>query len=143
MSLTIIGADAIHVRAYGRPAPKGSQIAMKTKAGKAYTRSASKYEAPWINAVRDATRNAMRHATPIEAPYRIELVFYQAKPKAPAKDWPTANDLDKLARATIDGLVRGKAISDDRHVVDLHARKEYVADPDEAGVLAIISPQRP
>lgn len=129
------------IEVLGRPAPKGSRIAARTKAGKAYTYPASKYETPWINAVRDATRNVMRHHDQVGPPYVVDLKFLLSQPLRPNKDkaaWPTRHDLDKLVRAVIDGLVSGGAMADDRHVTELHAVKEYVEDPEQAGVIAFV-----
>lgn len=114
----------------GRPAPKGSRIHGRAKSGKAYTYPASKYEKPWTDAVREATRKAMRHARDHEPPYAIELEFLIEKPQKTRYDWPTATDLDKLERCVLDGLVQGKAIIDDRHVTALTSSKRF-AQPDE------------
>lgn len=128
------------ITARGRPAPKGSRIAARTKAGKGYTYPASKFEQPWINEVRDATKNVMRHHAQIPPPYIVDLTIRVPRPKDyRSSPWPVAHDLDKLARAVVDGLVKGGAMSDDRHVVALYARKEYAADPQDAGVTAWIS----
>lgn len=132
----------IYLEVQGRPAPKGSRIAARTKDGKPYTYPASKYEAPWVAAVAEATRLTMRHETMLEPPYSVELEFLIQMPKLdnwrrtgslpyPAK---TGGDLDKLARAVIDGLVKGKAMSDDRHVTVLHATKRWATEGEPSGV---------
>lgn len=122
----------ISVDVEGRPAPKGSRILGKTKTGVSYTRPASKYEKPWVDAVKAETQIVMRHRAPIPMPYVIELEFRLQPPKRNRRThpWPTAHDLDKLARSTIDGLVQGGALSDDRHVTALTVSKRY-AEPDE------------
>jgi len=131
----------IRVEVAGRPAPKGSRIAGKTKRGKFYTYPASRHEVPWVTTVADATRVVMRHHETPPPPYRVELHLRIARPLrgAPsAYPWPTQHDIDKLARAVVDGLVKGKAMVDDRHVLSLHVVKDWVGPDEEPGVSAEI-----
>ena len=132
-------ATAVRIRAEGRPAPKGSRIQGKTRDGRMFTRAASKYEAPWVEAVRRATELQMRRHTPIPAPYALHLDLLIATPHKRSRDWPSQHDLDKLVRSTIDGLVKGGAIDDDRNVIELHAVKRFVTDDEPPGVIAIIA----
>lgn len=137
MTLTFLQTPrAIVIEVEGRPAPKGSRIAGKTKTGKAYTYPASKFEKPWVGRVAEDTRQVMRHERAIEMPYEVTLLFRLHKGKYAARSypWPTAHDLDKLARAVIDGLVQGRALDDDRHVVALTARKVWAEAEDQEGV---------
>lgn len=137
---------SVRVVVEGRPAPKGSRIAARTKDGKPYTYPASKYEAPWVAAVAEATRQVMRREDTIEPPYAVELEFLIGMPrpdnwrKAGSPSYPakTGGDLDKLARAVIDGLVKGGAMTDDRHVVELHASKRWAAEDEAAGVRCLV-----
>jgi Holliday junction resolvase RusA-like endonuclease len=125
----------------GRPAPKGSRVFGRTKNGNPYTRPASRYEKPWVEAVKAATQLAARHHDPLDAPYSVELEFRLRVPRRNRPEmpwWPTAHDIDKLTRATIDGLVQGGALSDDRHVTVLTARKRYVTPGESEGVSAQI-----
>lgn len=123
----------IQIDVEGRPAPKGSRIHGRTSTGKSYTRPASKYEKPWTEEVKRQTQIVMRHNLPCQSPYRVELEFRLKRPQRNQhqQTWPTAHDLDKLARAVIDGLVLGGAMEDDRHVTALTVLKRY-ADPGEA-----------
>jgi len=134
----------IQIDVDGRPAPKGSRIMARTKTGKSYSRPASKYEKPWVEAVKTATQIVMRHAQ-LAPPYRVELEFRLQKPKpnGRASPWPTGHDLDKLARSTIDGLVQGGALSDDRHVTALTASKRYAEPGEQPGVVARVSENAP
>ena len=131
--------EVIEVAVEGRPAPKGSRIAGRTKTGHTYTRPASKYEEPWIEAVKAAAQIVMRHHETPAPPYEVRLEFHLKRAKERRKDapeWPTVGDVDKLARAVIDGLVKGGAMQDDRHVTALTATKRF-ADPGEpTGVIA-------
>jgi Holliday junction resolvase RusA-like endonuclease len=131
----------IRVEVAGRPAPKGSRIAGKTKRGKFYTYPASRFEVPWVEAVTEATRVVMRHHQTPDPPYRVGLVLRIARPSRggpAAYPWPTQHDIDKLARAVIDGLVKGKALADDRHVLSLTVEKDFVSTDEEPGVTAQI-----
>lgn len=129
-------AGTICVEVAGRPAPKGSRIAGKTKQGKVYTYPASRFEGPWIKEVADATRIVMRHHQTPDPPYRVELHLRVARSPRPAYAWPTQHDVDKLARAVIDGLVKGKAMVDDRHILALTVEKDFVSIDEEPGVTA-------
>jgi len=132
----------IEVEVEGRPAPKGSRIQGVTKSGKQYTRPASRYEAPWVAAVKRATQIVVRHATPIEPPYAVELEIRIQKAKNRRKGavaWPTVGDVDKLARSTIDGLAKGGALEDDRHVTALTVRKRFTRREETPGVTARVT----
>lgn len=131
----------ILVHVTGRPAPKGSRIAGRTKDGRSYTRAASKYEQPWVDEVKRQAQIVMRHHDTPPPPYEVRLEFHLHKSRSRrrgAPDYPTVGDVDKLARAVIDGLVKGGAMEDDRHVTSLTAGKRF-AEPDEStGVIAEI-----
>lgn len=132
----------IQLRVHGRPAPKGSRIRGTTKDGRSFTRPASKYEKPWVDAVKQAAQIAMRHHEMLPPPYAIELEFVLSGPKKVSDrryEWPTDSDLDKLDRAVIDGLVQGGVISDDRHVTRLTTSKRFCAPGEPSGVIAQIA----
>lgn len=130
---------AIRIEASGRPAPKGSRVYGRNKQGHTFTRPASKHEKPWVDAVKSATQLAMRHHAQIEPPYAVDLELRIVASKQPKYPWPSQHDIDKLVRAVIDGLVFGGAISDDRHVVSLTARKRFVEGDEPPGVVAYVS----
>ena len=113
-------------------------IAATTKTGKPYTRPASRYEEPWINAVRDAARGVRRHVA-LQPPYAVRMTLKLEEPKRHTYAWSTKHDLDKLVRAVMDGLVRGKLIEDDRHVVEIAASKCWAQSPERAGVEVWVS----
>lgn len=133
-------ASAVRIAVEGRPAPKGSRIQGVTKDGRMFTRAASRHEKPWVDAVKRATEVAMRHHPAIPAPYAIHLdILVRSPTKKSAKPWPSQHDLDKLARSTVDGLVLGGAVDDDRNVIELHARKRFTTDDEEAGAVALVA----
>jgi len=131
-----VAVEPIVVEIQGRPAPKGSRMAGKTKAGKAYTYPASTYEKGWVAEVTHATQLVMRHHPTPPPPYAVTLTFRLLKARRSIYSFPTGPDLDKLARAVIDGLVRGGAMTDDRWVCTLTARKIFATSEAEMGVRA-------
>lgn len=135
--------NVIRIRAEGRPAPKGSRTQHTTRDGRVFTRAASKYEAPWVQAVTAATQIQMRHCEMPVPPYMIDVEIVVARPKKSSRDWPSQHDLDKLARSTIDGLVKGGALDDDRNVTDLTASKRFTTNGEPAGAIAIVASASP
>jgi Holliday junction resolvase RusA-like endonuclease len=115
----------ITIEVEGRPAPKGSRIMGHTKAGQSYTRPASKFEKPWVDAVKQAAQIVMRHHSMPDPPYDVDLYFYLQRPANPRYGWPVKADIDKLARAALDGLVQGGAIRDDKHVTALTVKTAW------------------
>jgi len=135
----------------GIPAPQGS----KRHVGGGRMVEQSKAVGPWREAVRAETQLVMategRTMTwaglpdpgPKTGPVKVELTFGMLRPKghyrtgrnahllrvgAPAR--PAGKpDLDKLARAVLDGLTAGGAWKDDSQVVVLVAEKLYAAGP--------------
>ena len=62
----------------------------------------------------------------LEPPYEVEMTFAMPEGESPKWGWPSSDgDLDKLVRATLDGLVKGALLLDDRHVIALAARKRF------------------
>jgi len=134
------GAVIIDVR--GLPAPQGS----KRHVGGGRMVEMSKAVGPWREAVRAQTQLVMERGPGIETmtgPVQVKLFFYLTRPKghfgtgrnsavlrpsAPGR--PAGKpDLDKLARAVLDGLTAGGAWKDDSQVVVLVAEKLYAAGP--------------
>ena len=61
--------------------------------------------------------------------------------RADAPPWPTGNhgDLDKLVRATLDGLTEGGVWTDDKLVVELLARKRFAGSQPSGAAIEIES----
>jgi crossover junction endodeoxyribonuclease RusA len=140
------------IRVSGRPAPQGS----KRHVGNGRMVEMSKAVGPWREAVRAETQLEMwtqgRGGSPLEGPVSVRLRFWLARPvshygtgrnravvKPSAPRRPAGRpDVDKLARAVLDGLTMGGAFADDSQVVDLQASKWYVADGDAAGCVITV-----
>jgi Holliday junction resolvase RusA-like endonuclease len=125
----------------GLPAPQGS----KRHVGGGRMIEQSKAVGPWREAVRAETQRVLDReggGFGTEA-VKVALTFKMTRPKghyrtgryahllrdgAPAR--PAGKpDLDKLARAVLDGLTAGGAWKDDSQVVVLVAEKLYAAGP--------------
>jgi Holliday junction resolvase RusA-like endonuclease len=108
----------------GRPAPKGSRTRGVRKDGRPYSRPASKFEKDWTSTVAwECARAAARHrASP---PYAVRVEFVVAEPAKSTHGFPCTGDIDKLVRASLDGMVDGRLLTDDRYVTELHASVRY------------------
>ena len=127
-------------RVFGLPAPQGS----KRHVGRGIMVESSQKVRPWRNDVIAASQLSYK-GEPLRFPVAIELTFYFPRPKshfrtgkyagilkANAPTWTTSNldgDLDKLCRATLDGLSHksgGMILIDDSICARLTAEKRYV-----------------
>lgn len=110
---------------YGRVAPKGSRTLGRRRDGGVFTRPASNAERRWVDTVARQALWTRQQAAVTDPPYRVELTFYFAPPARASHPYPSQLDVDKCARAVLDGLVQGGLLEDDRHVVELVARKTW------------------
>lgn len=122
----------------GMPAPQGS----KRHVGGGRMVEMSKAVGPWREAVRSETQRAMKDAhmpgweTPFDGPVSVTIRFILPRPKSVPKriTWPAKRpDLDKLARAVLDGLTDGGAWLDDGQVVKMMLVKLYATEDDTPG----------
>jgi crossover junction endodeoxyribonuclease RusA len=122
----------MRIEVAGIPAPQGS----KRHVGGGRMVEQSRAVGPWREAVRAETQRALSARRPGDwcigqfpgKAVRVLLTFRLAKPKsAPASVlFPVKRpDIDKLARAVLDGLVAGGALADDSQVVDLLVSKRF------------------
>lgn len=116
----------------GAPAAQGS----KRHVGGGRVIEMSRAVGPWREAVRAETQRAMQDRFPFDDAVEVRLNFFLKRPASLAKKvlWPARRpDLDKLARAVMDGLTEGGAWKDDGQVISLIATKEYAGDGDQVG----------
>ncbi|AUH68500.1 RusA family crossover junction endodeoxyribonuclease [Gordonia sihwensis] len=123
-----------HVFVEGRPAPQGS----KRHIGNGRMLESSKAVGPWRTEIASEARRRGGMLPP--GPVGANLDFVMPRPKQTAKRRPTPPavkrpDLDKLTRAVFDAIT-GIWITDDSHIVTLHATKR-IAEPDEPAGVAI------
>ena len=79
---------------------------------------------------------------PLAPPYRVDAWFYIKRPKSTKAAFPVApvvGDVDKLLRATLDGLKTGGLIEDDRFVVDVFATKRWAGVRENPGAVIRIT----
>lgn len=120
------------IRVAGIPAPQGSKI--RTRYGMF---EASKRVKPW----REAVINTVKGMEQIAPPYRVTVNFFIPRPKKTEAAYPVApsiGDIDKLLRATFDGLTQGGIIADDRYIVASYETKQW-AGSDGPGAVIVIS----
>lgn len=142
-----VNPGVVHIRVNGRPAPQGS----KRHVGNGRMIEMSKAVGPWREAVRAETRSEMwilgRVGKPLDGPVEVTILFWLPRPrshygtgrnqhqvKSTAPRRPAGRpDVDKLARAVLDGLTMGGAFADDSQVVTLTAQKRYVGSDAAVG----------
>lgn len=116
------GTPRAFIAVAGHAAPKGS----RTFHGKGRSSESSKRCKPWVEQVIYAARANRPGGKTLEPPYSIALEFCMPEGKRPKYGWPSSDgDLDKLARAVLDGLTQGGLILDDRHVTELRCSKRF------------------
>lgn len=126
----------------GEPAAKGSYRAIPTRAKTKQGRQLAivKNDDPrctsWQELVGWSAKAAMRGAPPMKGAVTIEAVFRFPRPPTTKLAAPRL-DVDKLARALLDGLT-GIVYVDDKQVARLHARKEW--GPAGVSVVAVETP---
>lgn len=110
----------------GVPIPQGSKTV--AKAGKkVWLRDANATKLkPW----REKVAAAADLGISFDVPVVVRAVFYMPMPKRPKFTRPAVKpDVDKLARALLDGMTDAGLISDDSRVVRLVAEKWYSESP--------------
>lgn len=126
--LTVTPIRGVAFTVEGVPAPQGSKSAT-VRGGKAVMFEDNKKTEPWRADVTAAAVEAMDGALPFDAPVEVIVTFSFVLPRTVKnRPYPSVRpDVDKLARAVLDGLTAGGVFTDDARVVDLHARKRYAA----------------
>jgi Holliday junction resolvase RusA-like endonuclease len=129
----------------GIPAPQGS----KRHVGGGRMVESSKAVGPWRDAVRTETQRVMQDHHMMADAVKVEIIVSLPRPKGHYRTGRNAHllrdaapsrpagvpDVDKLARAILDGLTAGGAWKDDSQVVDLAAAKFYCKPGEAAGAM--------
>lgn len=103
----------------GVPGPKGSRNVGRH--GGTYEQS--KIAVQWTKDVAEACR--VQGLPKLDPPYEVSISFAMPTPDKATYAWPVRGDLDKLERATLDGLQQGGVITEDKHVVALASDKQF------------------
>jgi crossover junction endodeoxyribonuclease RusA len=119
----------MRIEVAGIPAPQGS----KRHVGGGRMVEQSRAVGPWREAVRAETQRVSVDRYILDEDIRdlavrVAITFRLPRPKStPARVlFPVKRpDIDKLARAVLDGLVAGGALADDSQVVDLLVSKRF------------------
>jgi crossover junction endodeoxyribonuclease RusA len=130
--------SSLRIEVRGIPAPQGS----KRHVGGGRMIEMSKAVGPWREAVRAETQRAMLGQAPTQRPVSVLVQFYMPRPKSLAKTvtLPAKRpDIDKLARAVLDGLTEGGAWLDDGQVIALFLRKHYAGQENPPGCVIDIT----
>lgn len=90
----------------------------------------------WESRVSWSARLAMRHNEPMSGACEVVATF--VLPVPPSKAKKHRRDLDKLARAALDGL-NGIVYVDDEQVAELHVRKVTTDNAREIGMHIAVS----
>jgi len=104
----------------GTPISQGSMSVFRGR----IVHQKSKELTAWRNAINEVCRATME---PLEGPVTVHVTFMLQSPRSVQRAEPHVRpDVDKLARAALDGLT-GAAFADDAQVVHLTAVKKYGA----------------
>lgn len=124
----------IEFTVYGKPEPQGSSRAFVTRMGRAVVTSANPNLRDWRIQVGRAAQAAPGYmGALLEGPVMVSAVFHLTRPKSRPRraGYPDRKpDLDKLARALLDGIT-GVLVRDDAQVCRLEVVKLY-AEHDSA-----------
>lgn len=139
---------ALHAVVYGNPAPQGSKKAApiyrgsKAKGTRQFTgrvamREDSPHVEPWRQEVEAAIRDAVATWTAhdrwegvLMGPVEVRITFTLRRGTTVRRPWPAVfPDLDKIVRATFDGITKGGAWKDDALAVRLATEKLYAGTP--------------
>jgi len=116
---------------FGDPVPQGSKRAVIHRStGRAVVfDDNSGGLRSWRSQIVDAARAELNGEAPDLGPVRVTLMFFLRQPKRPKASVPiTKPDVDKLARAVLDGMTDAGVIRDDSQVTTLTARKRYTTE---------------
>lgn len=130
-------SDEYRFDVHGTPVPQGSKRAFVVNGRAVIVDVKDERLKAWRKAVATAAASVSRGA-PIDAPVEVRVMFGIERPASVTREWPSvAPDVDKLARAVLDGLTDSGLISDDSRVVRLVAEKVYASRPGARVVVAV------
>ena len=114
---------------FGDPVPQGSKRAFVVKNRAVVVDDNKAPLRSWRSAIVDAARAELNGEAPDLGPVRVTLMFFLRQPKRPKAPVPiTKPDIDKLARAVLDGMTDAGVIRDDSQVTTLTVRKRYTTE---------------
>lgn len=119
----------------GLPVAQGSKTVARG-GGKVWLRDANAAKLkPWRAKVAAAADVGVTH----DGPITVFAVFYMPKPQRPRWWAPAVKpDIDKLARALLDGMTDGGLLADDARVTELFVMKRYASAANPVGVRVLV-----
>jgi len=122
---------------HGTAVPQGSKRAFVVNGRAVIADVKGKELKVWRKAVAAAAASVSRGAS-IDDAVEGRVMFGIERPASVTRAWPSvAPDVDKLARAVLDGLTDSGLIRDDSRVVRLVAEKVYASRPGARVVVAV------
>lgn len=95
---------------------------------------------PW----RANVATAADRGVTFDCPVMVSLRFVMPRPKRPRWELPAVKpDIDKLARALLDGLTDGGLLADDARVVRLHLEEVYETPDSPVGAHVAVTEAHP
>lgn len=126
---TQAGRRSVTFDVLGVPVPQGSKRAFVV-GNRAVVTEDSKRSAPWRDSVAAAGVAAMGGLPALDGPLQVTIQFRMPRPRSVKRLHPSVKpDIDKLARAVLDGLTAAAVIVDDSRVISLTAEKVYAEIP--------------
>lgn len=114
---------------FGDPVPQGSKRAFVVKNRAVVVDDNKATLRSWRSQIVDAARAELNGEGPELGPVRITLMFFLRRPQRPKAGVPIVKpDVDKLARAVLDGMTDAGVFRDDSQVTTLTARKRYTTE---------------
>lgn len=124
-----MSARSVSFDVLGVPAPQGSKRAFVV-GNRAVVTEDSKRSAPWRDSVAAAGVAAMGGLPALDGPLQVTIQFRMPRPRSVKRLYPSVKpDIDKLARAVLDGLTAAAVIVDDSRVISLTTEKLYAEVP--------------
>ena len=123
------------IRVNGEPIPQGSKTARVVN-GRAVMWDANPQLKNWRIAVASAAIKACQQISKHEGPVTVTIWAILPRPKTVKREWPSVKpDVDKLARAILDGITDAAIWADDAQVIELSIRKVYASPDDQPGAI--------
>jgi Holliday junction resolvase RusA-like endonuclease len=120
---------SLSFQVFGDPVPQGSKRAFVVKNRPVVVDDNKATLRSWRSAVIDAARAGINGDAPELGPIRVTLMFFLRRPQRPKAGVPIVKpDIDKLARAVLDGMMDAGVFRDDSQVTTLTARKRYTTE---------------
>jgi Holliday junction resolvase RusA-like endonuclease len=120
---------SLSFQVFGDPVPQGSKRAFVVKNRPVVVDDNKATLRSWRSAVIDAARAEINGDAPELGPIRVTLMFFLRRPQRPKAGVPIVKpDIDKLARAVLDGMMDAGVFRDDSQVTTLTARKRYTTE---------------